>query len=156
MRKRTFRRLIAAEAAVVAILAGVLVDATVFAAKLDMPKEPIGFSAPVSAQEEFIDTAEWVSLGEFRLTFYCPCRKCSGRWGRKTATGTTCKEGRTIAVDKNVIPLGTEVRIGDRVFIAEDTGVQGKSIDIYMESHAACLRAGVQYSEIFIKKEDIK
>jgi 3D (Asp-Asp-Asp) domain-containing protein len=55
-----------------------------------------------------------------------------------------------------VIPLGTEVRIGGRVFVAEDTGVQGKSIDIFMESHAACLRAGVQYSEIFIKKEDIK
>lgn len=151
MKKRTFRRLVAAEAGVVAILAGVLIDATVFAASLDKPKEPIGFNAPAIEQQD-----EWVSRGEFRLTFYCPCRKCSGRWGRKTASGATCKEGRTIAVDRNVIPLGTEVRIGDRVFVAEDTGVQGKSIDIFMESHAACLRAGVQYSEIFTKKEDIK
>ena len=151
MKKRTFRRLVAAEAGVVAILAGVLIDATVFAASLDKPKEPIGFNAPAIELQD-----EWVSRGEFRLTFYCPCRKCSGRWGHKTASGATCKEGRTIAVDRNVIPLGTEVRIGDRVFVAEDTGVQGKSIDIFMESHAACLRAGVQYSEIFIKKEDIK
>lgn len=155
MKKRTFRRLVAAEAGVVAILAGVLIDATVFAASLDKPKEPIGFEAP--AVEQTMEAQdEWVSRGEFRLAFYCPCRECSGRWGRKTASGATCKEGRTIAVDRNVIPLGTEVRIGDRVFVAEDTGVQGKSIDIFMESHAACLRAGVQYSEIFIKKEDIK
>ena len=152
MRKRTFRRLVAAEAAVVAILAGVLVDATVFAASLDKPKEPIGFNAP--AIEQVIEEQdEWVSRGEFRLTFYCPCRKCSGRWGYRTASGATCREGRTIAVDRNVIPLGTEVRIGDHVFVAEDTGVQGKSIDIFMESHEACNRAGVQYSEIYIRKQ---
>ena len=161
MRKRTFRRLMAAEAAVVAILAGVLVDATVFAANLDKPKEPVSFRAPAAAvwaPEEPVEPEVWESLGEFRLTFYCPCYQCSEGWGHQTSSGAYATEGRTIAVDPRVIPYGTKVRIGDHVFVAEDRGgsIKGKRIDIFMESHAACRKAGVQYSEIFIKKEDIK
>lgn len=156
MRKKTVVRLVAAETAALVLLTGSLVIRTAFAAPPHKPEEPVGFTAPAVEQtvEALVVEApeEWVSRGEFRLTFYCPCRKCSGRWGHKTASGATCKEGRTIAVDKDVIPLGTEVRIGDHVFVAEDTGVEGKSIDIFMESHEACRRAGVQYSEIYIKK----
>ena len=97
---------------------------------------------------------EWVSLGEFRLTFYCPCYQCSEGWGHQTASGAYATEGRTIAVDPRVIPYGTEVRIGDHVFVAEDRGggIKGKRIDIFMEDHERCNQAGVQYSEIYIKK----
>ncbi|MBE3597125.1 MAG: DUF348 domain-containing protein [Hydrogenibacillus sp.] len=53
-----------------------------------------------------------------------------------TATGHRAKEGRTIAVDPDVIPLGSWVYIdGYGLFRAEDTGgaVKGKIIDIYFE-----------------------
>ena len=39
-------------------------------------------------------------LGKYKLTAYCGCRKCSGGYGNKTATGRRAKQGRTIAVDK--------------------------------------------------------
>lgn len=160
MKKRTFRRLVAAEAAVAAILAFTLADATAFAAKLETletkPATVISVEAPPAVVDTPIEepepAEEWVSIGSFKLTFYCPCRKCSGSWGRKTSTGAICTEGRTIAVDPRVIPYGTEVRIGDHVFVAEDTGVRGRHIDVYMEDHGACLDAGVQHSEIYIKK----
>jgi uncharacterized protein YabE (DUF348 family) len=54
-----------------------------------------------------------------------------------TFSGTTVKEGRTIAVDKNVIPIGWWVYIDGIGFRrAEDTGsaVIGNKIDIYYES----------------------
>lgn len=92
------------------------------------------------------------SLGTFTLTFYCPCRKCSGKWGRKTASGATCEEGRTIAVDRRVIPLGTHIIINGHEYIAEDTGVYGNRIDVFMESHSECLRNGVQKAEVFVVK----
>lgn len=80
-------------------------------------------------------------LGTFTLTAYCSCRKCCGRWsGGPTASGAMPQAGRTIAVDKRVIPLGTKVYIeGYGEFIAEDTGsaIKGNRIDVYMESHNA-------------------
>ncbi|CAK4826968.1 unnamed protein product [Aphanomyces euteiches] len=54
-----------------------------------------------------------------------------------TYSGATVKEGRTIAVDKNVIPIGWWVFIDGIGFRrAEDTGsaIKGNKIDIYFES----------------------
>lgn len=84
---------------------------------------------------------------EYTATAYCSCEKCCGKWAKynKTASGTTPKEGRTIAVDKNVIPLGSKVYIeGYGYYIAEDTGsaIKGNRIDIYFESHQEALNFG--------------
>lgn len=83
-------------------------------------------------------------LGEFKLTYYCPCRKCNGgpgidRFGNPLEWGT-------IAVDPKVIPLHTQVVIDgyDAVFTALDTGgkwVQGNHIDVFVPvSHAEALK----------------
>ncbi|MEA2016369.1 MAG: 3D domain-containing protein [Actinomycetota bacterium] len=53
-----------------------------------------------------------------------------------TATGIEVREG-IIAVDPDIIPLGTEVEIKDMgVFTAEDTGgkIKGNRLDIYFDS----------------------
>lgn len=86
------------------------------------------------------------SLGNFKLTAYCGCRKCNGRWtGCPTASGTDYVQGRTIAVDKRVIPLGTWVYInipneGWQKFRAEDTGsaIKRNRIDVYVDAHHLC------------------
>lgn len=59
----------------------------------------------------------------------------------KTASGTTATSGRTVAVDPEVVPLGSEVEIvmpDGRVFrrIAEDTGgaVKGKVFDVHIDA----------------------
>ena len=98
---------------------------------------------------------ELQSLGQFRLTAYCNCSKCCGKWaGGPTASGTMPKEGRTIAVDKRVIPLGTEVVINGHTYIAEDTGsaIKGNRIDMYYNSHSEALDYGVQYKEVYISR----
>ena len=94
-----------------------------------------------------------VSLGQFKLTFYCGCVSCSEQWGKQTATGTTCVEGRTIAVDPRVIPYGTRVHIdGFGDFVAEDCGgaIKGNHIDIYLEDHARCNALGVKYANVTV------
>lgn len=93
------------------------------------------------------------SLGRFMLTFYCGCVSCSEGYGTNTATGATCTQGRTIAVDPTVIPYGTKVYIeGYGVFVAEDCGgaIKGNHIDIYVEDHALGDRLGVKYANVTI------
>lgn len=83
-------------------------------------------------------------LGRFKLTAY------SGPQGKAraiTATGTSARAGRTVAVDPKVIPLGSRIYIdgiGER--IAEDVGpgVKGQHIDVFLPSSPAATRFGVQ------------
>lgn len=64
-----------------------------------------------------------------------------------TASGTTVEEGRTIAVDPKVIPIGWWVYIDGIGFRrAEDTGsaVKGKKIDVYYESEKHANKFGLK------------
>ena len=105
-----------------------------------------------------------VSLGEFKLTAYCPCVKCCGKWANNRpngvvygAIGEELKEGYSIAVDPEVIPYKTEVIINGKIYKAQDCGggIKGSEIDIYFEDHDAALEFGVQYAEVFIKTENL-
>ena len=83
-------------------------------------------------------------LGEFRLTYYCPCAKCNGNNKAIDRQGNPLAWG-TVAVDPKVITLGTQLVIDgyDAVFTARDTGgkwVQGNHIDIFVPvSHKEAL-----------------
>ena len=92
-------------------------------------------------------------LGRFRLTAYCNCSKCCGKWaGGPTKSGTMPKQNRTIAVDPKVIPLGSKVIINGITYIAEDTGsaIKNKKIDVYFDSHKEALKFGVQYAKVYV------
>lgn len=90
----------------------------------------------------------------FKIYAYCPCEKCCGSGAAGiTATGTTATAGRTIAVDPDVIPLGSTVIIEGNEYIAEDTGggIKGKTIDLFMSDHSAALAWGIRYLEVTVK-----
>lgn len=81
-------------------------------------------------------------LGEFTQTTYCPCSICNGHWGAIDCFGNPLVLG-TVAVDPKVIPLGTHLRIDgyDIDFVARDTGVHGKHVDVFMPvSHSEALK----------------
>jgi 3D (Asp-Asp-Asp) domain-containing protein len=70
-----------------------------------------------------------------------------------TRSGTWTKWG-TVAVDPNVIPLGSKLMIEglDTVFVAEDTGggVKGNWVDIWFPSYREAIQWGVQYRRITV------
>ena len=86
----------------------------------------------------------------YLLTAYCPCYECSEGYGNMTATGKRAVEGRTIAVDPDVIEHGTTVYIDGKPYIAEDCGafVKGKHIDIYFDCHSKVDAFGKKYAEV--------
>ena len=98
-------------------------------------------------------------LGEFKLTAYCPCAKCCGKWANGiTSTGTLAAEGRTIAVDPLVIPYGSTVTVyfadgASHSYTAEDCGggIKGNRLDIYFDDHHAALQFGVQSAMVYVE-----
>lgn len=88
----------------------------------------------------------WKYIGEFKITYYWLAEN-----GRSTSTGALATEGRTIAVDPNVIPYGSEVLINGHVYIAEDCGgaVKGNLIDIFVEDE----RMEMYYTDVYVRKE---
>lgn len=103
---------------------------------------------------------EWENIGEFKITAYCSCEKCCGVWAENrpngvvyTASGEKAEAGKTIAVDTSVIPFGTEVKIGDVIYTAQDTGsaVKGNVIDVYYDSHEEALNHGAKYQKVEVR-----
>lgn len=76
-------------------------------------------------------------LDDCTLTAYCPCEWCCGQWsGGPTYSGVMPEEGRTVAVDPDVIPIGSWVVIDGNWYVTEDTGAfSGRIIDIYFADH---------------------
>lgn len=123
------------------------------AARLKAEAEAKRIAEEKSAAEAAAKEASKQYLGKFTLTAYCSCRKCCGRWSPEvtgkasfTESGTNPKQGRTVAVDKRVIPLGTHLMINGHEYIAEDTGsaVDGNHIDVYFSSHAEAKKFGMK------------
>lgn len=82
-------------------------------------------------------------IGKFKITHYAE--------HNITATGTTPKVGRTIAVDPKVIPYGSRVVINGNTYIAEDCGgaIKGNVIDIFVGSTEEAYQKGVYYTEVY-------
>ena len=106
-------------------------------------------------KEEVQKEVEHEYLGEFTITHYCDCYKCCLKEDGITYTGTQATEGRTIAVDPNVIPLGSTVIIDNKEYIAEDIGgaIKQKRIDIFKNTHTDALDAGIVQADVWIVKE---
>lgn len=107
-------------------------------------------AAPVQPEPE--------SLGEFKVTYYCPCEVCCGEWADGiTASGTQATQGRTVAANPQLLPYGSEILVrfedgAEETYTVEDTGsaLKGSHIDIFMDSHEAALSEGVKTAEVFL------
>ena len=124
-------------------------------------EEPAEETTQVTEQPE---EPKLVCFGTYKLTAYCGCSKCCGKWGEnrpvdeygktivKTAGGYRAVEGVTVAADISILPYGTKVIINGHEYTVQDRGgvINGNKIDIYFESHQAALEFGVQYAEVYV------
>ena len=82
------------------------------------------------------------------ITGYCACCTPYSDINRNeagqvlTASGRWVDIGEAVAVDPDIIPLGSAVTIGGKAYVAADTGVNGFVVDVLM-SHEEAHRAGV-------------
>lgn len=109
-------------------------------------------SAENSTAGDRLESASGKYLGNFKLTAYCNCAVCCGRWaGGSTASGKMPVQGRTIAT--GVLPFGTKLNIGGKIYTVEDRGTPYGHIDIYMERHADAEEFGVRYADVYQSEE---
>ena len=68
-----------------------------------------------------VDKPAWHDAGEFRIYHYCPCEFCCSKDDGITATGTMA---------------------------TEDTGVHGKTIDLFISNHAQAAAMGTYLTNV--------
>ena len=148
---------------IIVLLALVVFFAILCKEEKDM-KEAAPVVSPAVVEQVEVPTETWTNLGVFELTAYCPCQRCCGYWATQrpmdeegnpivyTASGAVASEGTTIAVDTDVIPYGTTVKINGHTYIAQDTGgaIDGNRIDVYFADHQPALEFGRQSAEVYI------
>lgn len=117
---------------------------TVFARLPEIVFEGDGF-----AEEETDSSLKWELYAVCTITHYCPCVKCCGKEDGITASERPAVSGRTVAMES--LPFGTEVLIGDNVYVVEDRGVYGNWVDIYCDTHEEALCRGIYEAPVYVK-----
>lgn len=126
------------------------------------PKQPEVVIVEESTEEEAESEIDDLRLlGEFRVSAFCSCSVCCGKWANNRpngivygASGAELKPNHSIAVDTDIIPYGKSVYIEGIEYVAEDCGgaIKGNRIDIYMDSHEAALEFGVKNMTVYEKE----
>ena len=96
-------------------------------------------------------------VGECKISAYCcePYAHICGDGDGLTATGIPATPG-VVAVDPEVIPLGSTVIIDGQAYLAADTGgaVKGLHVDVAMETHQEADAFGVRWADVWIMEEE--
>ena len=101
------------------------------------------------------ETYNYSRVINMRATAYTTENK-SWKW---TASGTTARVG-AVAVDRDVIPLGTKLYIVAAdgswcygIATAEDTGVKGNKVDIFLNTYNECIYFGVRNAVVYVLED---
>lgn len=127
---------------------------------------PVDKLEPSMPEETIQSIPEPNFLEDVLLTHYCICEKCCGKTPDHPAYGITAS-GRaaepyiSVAVDPDVIPLGSTVWLefdsGWKLECrADDTGsaINGARIDLCVPSHSEALERGIQNITVYWEVED--
>ena len=92
-------------------------------------------------------------IGECTVTYYCcePYAHICGDGDGLTATGIPVTPG-VVAVDPEVIPLGSTVIIDGQAYLAADTGgaVRGNHVDIAVTTHQEAEGLGTTTADVWV------
>ena len=83
-------------------------------------------------------------IGTFKITAY------SASSSARTASGTTCEAGRTIAAPSR-FDFGTKLMFNGNVYTVEDRGsaIVNNVLDLYVDSESEAVKWGVRYLEVY-------
>lgn len=130
----------------------------------DRPRDIVKLQSEIVIAEPTPEPeSELIKLGEFKLTAYCSCSKCCGKWANCRpvdeygneivlgASGEKLTAGYSLAVDPKLIPYGTKLLINGQIYEAQDCGgaIKDKRIDVYFNNHSDAVEFGVQYADVY-------
>lgn len=122
------------------------------AARVDADRE-----ARQAQAEAYEAIGAYQYIGECTVTYYCcePYAHICGTGTGLTATGIPVAPGM-VAVDPEVIPLGSTVIIDGQTYLAADTGgaVRGNHVDIAVATHQEALELGTRTAEVWVVEDD--
>ena len=121
------------------------------AARVDADRE-----ARQAQAEAYEAIGAYEYIGECTVTYYCcePYAHVCGDGDGLTATGIPVTPG-VVAVDPEVIPLGSTVIIDGQAYLAADTGgtVRGNHVDIAVATHQEAEDLGTTTAKVWIIEE---
>lgn len=121
------------------------------AARVDADRE-----ARQAQAEAYEAIGAYQYIGECTVTYYCcePYAHVCGDGDGLTATGIPVTPG-VVAVDPEVIPLGSTVIIDGQAYLAADTGgtVRGNHVDIAVATHQEAEDLGTTTAKVWIIEE---
>ena len=105
------------------------------------------------------DNSESWQTVRMRVTAYCPCRKCCGKYsdGATTASGYRIRRGDAIVAADKKYSFGTEMIIdgynGGQAVVVRDRGgaIRENRLDVLFHSHKEALEWGVKYINVKVK-----
>ena len=119
----------------------------------DIPAMKLCYMDAEDAENEMIEIAILQKahiIEKCTVTYYDCCVECCGKTDGITASGVRATPGVTVAVDPDVIPLGSDVLVdyGDgeiHYYRADDTdsAVKGNHIDLCVQDHQTAIELGV-------------
>ena len=118
------------------------------AARVDADRE-----ARQAQAEAYEAIGAYQYIGECTVTYYCcePYAHVCGDGDGLTATGIPVTPG-VVAVDPEVIPLGSTVIIDGQAYLAADTGgaVRGNHVDIAVATHQEAEALGTTTADVWV------
>ncbi|MCW2278156.1 3D domain-containing protein [Heliophilum fasciatum] len=91
---------------------------------------------------------------DISATAYDACVLCCGKTDGITKTGVQATPWYTVAVDPDVIPLGSKIYVPSlgRVFEAQDIGgkIKGRRMDFFLPDHQLALDFGRQSLRVYL------
>ena len=110
------------------------------------------------ATTQLIISPEFEHEDNFKVTYYCGCSKCCGKWSDGYEATAYGKQGTqltpyySIAVDPDIIPLGTICYdMEGNPYEAVDTGskIQGNHIDMFTGNHQEAINLGTRTMQLY-------
>lgn len=111
-------------------------------------------AARAEAEAAFAALEGYTYLGSCTVSHYC-CEDYNhicNDGDTITASGLPVQPGM-VAVDPEVIPLGSRVIINGTSYLAADTGVKGRWIDVAVPTHEEAQTRGVYTANVWIMEE---
>ena len=99
-----------------------------------------------------------LSIRTYKVTAYCPCEKCCGRFADGFTASGRAAEGFFVAAPPD-IPFGTLLSIpgyNDGIpvpVLDRGNAINGNKLDVFFPTHKEALEWGVKYLEVRIERE---